>query len=127
MVVLKIALIGIGGAILAVVVSQFQKEYSVFVLLAVCLFLVFYLTSNLSLVIDFAQNLGEKIQISDTYIRILFKLLAIAYICQIASNICQDLGYRSVSFQIELIGKLSILTLSIPIINSLLETIEQLM
>ena len=123
MVVLKIALIGIGGAILAVVVRQFQKEYSVFVLLAVCLFLVFYLTSNVSLIIDFAQNLGEKIHISGTYIRILFKLLAIAYICQIASNICQDLGYQSVSFQIELIGKLSILTLSIPIINSLLETI----
>ena len=127
MVVLKIALIGIGGAILAVVVRQFQKEYSVFVLLAVCLFLVFYLTYNVSLIIDFAQNLGEKIHISGTYIRILFKLLAIAYICQIASNICQDLGYQSVSFQIELIGKLSILTLSIPIINSLLETIEQLM
>ena len=127
MVVLKIALIGIGGAILAVVVRQFQKEYSVFVLLAVCLFLVFYLTSNVSLIIDFAQNLGEKIHIRGTYIRILFKLLAIAYICQIASNICQDLGYQSVSFQIELIGKLSILTLSIPIINSLLETIEQLM
>ena len=127
MVVLKIALIGIGGAILAVVVRQFQKEYSVFVLLAVCLFLVFYLTSNVSLIIDFAQNLGEKIHISGTYIRILFKLLAIAYICQIASNICLDLGYQSVSFQIELIGKLSILTLSIPIINSLLETIEQLM
>ena len=127
MVVLKIALIGIGGAILAVVVRQFQKEYSVFVLLAVCVFLVFYLTSNVSLIIDFAQNLGEKIHISGTYIRILFKLLAIAYICQIASNICQDLGYQSVSFQIELIGKLSILTLSIPIINSLLETIEQLM
>ena len=127
MVVLKIALIGIGGAILAVVVRQFQKEYSIFVLLAVCLFLVFYLTSNVSLIIDFAQNLGEKIHISGTYIRILFKLLAIAYICQIASNICQDLGYQSVSFQIELIGKLSILTLSIPIINSLLETIEQLM
>lgn len=127
MVVLKIALIGIGGAILAVAVRQFQKEYSVFVLLAVCLFLVFYLTSNVSLIIDFAQNLGEKIHISGTYIRILFKLLAIAYICQIASNICQDLGYQSVSFQIELIGKLSILTLSIPIINSLLETIEQLM
>ncbi|MDD7113252.1 MAG: SpoIIIAC/SpoIIIAD family protein [Lachnospiraceae bacterium] len=127
MVVLKIAFIGIGGAILAVVVKQFQKEYSVFVLLAVCLFLVFYLTSNWSLILDFARNLGDKIHISDTYLRILFKLLAIAFVCQIASNICQDLGYQSISFQIELIGKLSILTLSIPIINSLLETIEHMM
>ena len=127
MVVLKIAFIGIGGAILAVVVKQFQKEYSVFVLLAVCLFLVFYLTSNWSLILDFARNLGDKIHISDTYLRILFKLLAIAFVCQIASNICQDLGYQSISFQIELIGKLSVLTLSIPIINSLLETIEHMM
>lgn len=127
MVVLKIAFIGIGGAILAVVVKQFQKEYSIFVLLAVCLFMVIYLTSNWSLIIDFARNLGDKIQISDTYLRILFKLLAIAFVCQIASNICQDLGYQSISFQIELIGKLSILTLSIPIINSLLDTIEHLM
>ena len=61
MIVLKIAFIGIGGAILAVVVSQFQKEYSVLVLLAVCLFLVLYLTSNLSLIVDFAEpNISEK-------------------------------------------------------------------
>ena len=125
MVILKIALIGIGGAVLALVVRQFQREYSVFVLLAVCLFLIAYLTSNV--IVDFAENLGEKIHISDTYIKILFKLLAIAFICQVASNICQDLGYQSISFQVEIIGKISIFILSIPIINSLLETIESVM
>ena len=127
MVILKIALIGVGGAILAVIVRQFQKEYGVFVLLAVCLFLMAYLTSNVSVVVEFAEELGDKIQISDAYIRILFKLLAIAFICQIASNICQDLGYQSISFQVEIVGKLSIFILSIPIIQSLLETIEALM
>lgn len=127
MVILKIALIGIGGAILTVVVRQFGKEYSVFVLLAVCLFLIAYLTSNVSVIVDFAENLGEKINVSDTYINILFKLLAIAFICQVASNICQDLGYQSISFQVEIIGKISIFILSIPIINSLLETIESVM
>ncbi|HIX73021.1 MAG TPA: stage III sporulation AC/AD family protein, partial [Candidatus Anaerobutyricum stercoripullorum] len=40
------------------------------------------------------------------------------------SNICQDLGYQSIAFQVEVIGKISIFILSIPIINSLLETIE---
>ncbi|HIW58983.1 MAG TPA: stage III sporulation protein AD [Candidatus Anaerobutyricum avicola] len=124
MVILKIALIAIGGAILALVVRQFQKEYSVFVLLAVCLFLIAYLTSNVSVIVEFAENLGEKIQISDAYIKILFKLMGIAFTCQIASNICQDLGYQSIAFQVEVIGKISIFILSIPIINSLLETIE---
>ena len=87
MLVFKIALIGIAGAMLAMVTKQFKPEYS----------------------------------------KILLKLLAIAYICQIASNLCEDLGYHSISFQIETIGKLSILVLSIPIISSLLETIEHLL
>lgn len=124
MLVFKIALIGIAGAILAMVTKQFKPEYSTLVLFALCLFLVGYLTSGLGEVLNFVQTLQKKIPISTTYIKILFKLLAIAYICQIASNLCEDLGYRSISFQIEIIGKISILLLSIPIIQSLLETIE---
>ena len=104
MLVFKIALIGIAGAMLAMVTKQFKPEYSTLV-----------------------QTLQKRIPISSMYIKILLKLLAIAYICQIASNLCEDLGYHSISFQIETIGKLSILVLSIPIISSLLETIEHLL
>ena len=90
-------------------------------------FLIGYLTSNLKEVLNFVQTLQKRSPISSMYIKILLKLLAIAYICQIASNLCEDLGYHSISFQIETIGKLSILVLSIPIISSLLETIEHLL
>ena len=127
MIVFKIALIGIAGAILAMVTKQFKPEYSTIVLFAVCLFLVGYLTSGLSEVLNFVQTLQKKVPISSTYIKILFKLLAIAYVCQIASNLCEDLGYRAISFQIETIGKISILLLSIPIIQSLLDTVEHLL
>lgn len=127
MIVFKIALIGIAGAILAMVTKQFKPEYSTIVLFAACLFLVGYLTSGLGEVLKFVQTLQKKVPISSTYIKILFKLLAIAYVCQIASNLCEDLGYRSISFQIETIGKISILLLSIPIIQSLLDTVEHLL
>ena len=127
MIIFKIALIGIAGAILAMVTKQFNPEYSTIVLFAVCLFLIGYLTSGLGEVLNFVQTLQKKVPISSTYIKILFKLLAIAYVCQIASNLCEDLGYRSISFQIETIGKISILLLSIPIIQSLLDTVEHLL
>lgn len=126
MIIFKIALIGIAGAVLTMITKQFKPEYSTLVLFAVCLFLVGYLTTGLREVLNFVQILQKKIPISSTYIKVLFKLLAIAYVCQIASDLCDDLGYRSVSFQIETIGKVSILLLSIPIIQSLLETVEQL-
>ena len=64
MILFKIALIGIGGALLAAVVRQFQKEYSVFVLLGVCLFLSLYLVSNLTVMIDFVEELSTRIPIS---------------------------------------------------------------
>ena len=127
MIVFKIALIGIAGAVLTMVTKQFKPEYSTLVLFAVCLFLIGYLTSGLGEVLSFVQTLQKKIPISSAYIKILFKLLAIAYVCQIASNLCEDLGYRSISFRIEIVGKLSILLLSIPIIQSLLETVEHLL
>ena len=107
--------------------KEFKAEYGVFVLLAISLFLVGYLTSGLGEVLNFIQTLQKKIPINNSYIKILFKLLAIAYVCQIASDLCEDLGYRSISFQIETVGKMSILLLSIPIIQSLLETVEHLL
>ena len=100
MLVFKIVLIGIAGAILVMITKQFKPEYSIPVLLGICLFLIGYLTTGLEEVLKFVQ---------------------------IASNICEDLGYRSISFQIETIGKVSILLLSIPIIQSLLETVEYLL
>jgi len=97
MLVFKIVLIGIAGAILVMITKQFKPEYSIPVLLGICLFLIGYLTTGLEEVLKFVQSLQKEIPINNMYIKILFKLLAIAYICQIASNICEDLGYRSIS------------------------------
>lgn len=127
MIIFKVALIGIAGAVLTMITKQFKPEYSTLVLFAVCLFLISYLTNGLHEVLNFVQVLQKKVPVSSTYIKILFKLLAIAYVCQIASDLCEDLGYRSISFQIETVGKVSILLLSIPIVQSLLETVEQFM
>ena len=55
MLVFKIALIGIAGAMLVMVTKQFKPEYSTLVLFAVCLFLIGYLTSGLGEVLNFVQ------------------------------------------------------------------------
>ena len=60
MLVFKIALIGIAGAMLAMVTKQFKPEYSTLVLLAVCLFLIGYLTSNLKEVLSKFLNFSKK-------------------------------------------------------------------
>lgn len=127
MLITKLALIGVGGAVLAMVVSQFRKEYGGFVLIGLCLIFNGYLVANLSSITAFIRTLSENIPISETYLRVFFKLLGIAAVCQISSGLCEDMGYHSISVQIEILGKVSILILSIPILQSLIEMTEQLL
>lgn len=122
----KIVIIGLGGALLAMIIRQFQKEYSVMILFSVCIFLLYYLTSNLSVLLTFFEKITGKIHYSSSYYQILLKLISIAYLCQTSSTLCEDLGYESISFQIETIGKINMIVLSIPILESLLSMIEQL-
>ena len=51
-------------------------------------------------------------------------MIGIDYLCEFESNICKDIGYQSVAGHVELAGKLTILVMSMPIIMSLLDTVQ---
>ena len=58
---------------------------------------------------------------------ILQKMLGISYLSEFASSLCKDSGYSSLAGQIEFFGRISILSLSMPVVFSLLETLGQLL
>ena len=49
--------------------------------------------------------------------------MGITYISDFSANLCRDAGYLAIAGQIEFFGKISILTISTPIILALLDTI----
>ena len=53
----------------------------------------------------------------------LMKIMGITYISDFSANLCRDAGYLAIAGQIEFFGKISILTISTPIILALLDTI----
>ena len=55
------------------------------------------------------------------------KALGIAIVVQIAADICRDCGESSAASGVELIGKLEILLLCLPIIKSILETVREVL
>ena len=48
----------------------------------------------------------------------------LTYLAEFSSDLCKDAGAGALASQVELFGKLSILVLCMPIMTSLLETIE---
>jgi stage III sporulation protein AD len=60
------------------------------------------------------------------YITVLIKMTGISYLGEFASSICKDLGYQSLSSQIEVFARLTLFVLSIPVVSALIETIGRL-
>ena len=123
--VVKIALTAVVGALLAVKMKQYQAEYSVYIVLATGLLLLFFCCDALYSIMDLVMKLGEILEGQAVYLKILAKLVGIAYICEFASDICVDAGYQALSNQVQMLGKLAILVSAIPLFTSLMNTIEE--
>ena len=108
---------------IAVFLKKYQPEISVLICLGLGIFLFFYLIQAFESTFLFLQSLSEMINL--TYVSVLLKLIGIAYICEFASGICKDAGYQSVSGQIEMAGRVSMLLISLPVMRSIIQTISE--
>ncbi|MCI8280878.1 MAG: stage III sporulation protein AD [Lachnospiraceae bacterium] len=122
---IKIAMIGLAAALLAMQVKAGRPEYEIFITMAACLCIFFFLITKLTIVIDAVSQIQEYIRLDSKYVAILLKMIGITYVAEFSSNLCRDAGYGAVAGQIEMFGKLSVLVISMPVLLALLETISQ--
>lgn len=122
--VFRIAVVGVVAVILAVKIRGVNAEYGVYISLGAGLFILFFGLSELKVLTEFIQKIFDSIAIDSVYLKVLFKLIGIAYICEFSSGLCKDAGYGNIAGQIEMVGKMSILVVSMPVVLALLETIR---
>ena len=60
------------------------------------------------------------------YVSVMTRSLAIAGITRLCAEICRDCGEASIAGKIETIGKLALISLSLPLLKSILEIIQGL-
>ncbi|MCI9123590.1 MAG: stage III sporulation protein AD [Eubacterium sp.] len=125
--ILKIAVLGIGGVLLALMLKQTKPEYSLFLSMSVCVCIFLYILSRLQTVFGYLQQLQALVNIDGVYLDTILKMLGITYITQFASDLCKDAGYSAVSGQIELFARISILFLSFPVLMALVEMIGEVL
>lgn len=121
---IKIAGIGIVTIMLAIIFKKGREEYSLYISLAACFIIFFLGISKLEIIIAAINQLQGYINLNNAYVGILIKIIGITYITEISASLCKDAGYQAISEQIELVGKLTILAISMPIMLSILDTIN---
>ena len=123
--IVKIAALGIVGALLGIMLKGQKKEYELFVTLGVSLCIFYFIMSKLELVLSVVRQMQGYVSLDTSYIAILVKMIGITYVSEFSANLCKDAGYQAVAGQIEMFGKLSILVISMPVLQVLLETIGE--
>ncbi len=121
---LKIAMLGIGAVLTAMFLKDTKPVFPVLVSMTACVLILFYGIQKLSYLGDMLTELRGYVGLKDSYAASLLKMVGITYVADFSASLCRDAGYSAVAGQIEFFGKLSVLTVSAPVVLALLETIS---
>lgn len=123
---IKVVFIGLVAVFAILLLRVGKPEYAMAVSLAACVLILLFAGGTLTTVIGDLKKLFSYVTLPEGYLKILFKILGVAYLAEFGSALCKDAGQSAVSGQIELVGKLVILAISMPVVSALFETIAGL-
>lgn len=123
----KIALIAIVGMTLAVMVGGMRRDISIWITIVSGIIIFFFGIRKFEYVVDMFHELTNYIGINETYIKIILKMIGIAYLSEFTAAICRDAGQNAIAGQVDFFGKMSMIVVSLPVLQSLLETIGEVL
>ena len=120
--IIKFALVGIICAVLVVVVRQQRPELAVIVQLAGIAVLAILSIEYLKNILAETDGLFSEVEfLNDGYLELLVKILWIAAVTKIGSDICKDSANSALATIVELVGKTVILAMCLSLIKTLAE------
>lgn len=125
--VVKIIGIGLTAIIIIIILKQYKPEFAVYVSILAGIFILLLSLAKISGIVNLLQDLAYRANISSQFLGIILKITGIAILTEFAVSICQDSGESSIANKIDIGGKVTIITISLPIISSLLETILKIL
>lgn len=73
------------------------------------------------------QDIANMTGIDNALVKIILKILGIGYLVEFAAGIVEDFGYKSLADKLVFAGKVIIFTVSIPILQSMIQLISKFM
>lgn len=122
--VVRFVLIGTAGLFLCIMLKEVRPEYALYVSIATGICLLIGASDKVNYLMEMLDRMKSYLPMDTTYLNTLLKMIGITYVGQFGAGLCRDAGYSSIAGQIELISKLSILALSMPILMALLDTVH---
>lgn len=125
--VLKIIGVGLISLIIIIIVRQYKPEFTLYVSLLAGALILIFIMDKISGIIDLLTSLSNKTAINNEFLSLLIKITGIAFLTEFAVSLCKDTGETAIANKVDMGGKIIIVSMSIPIISSLLETVLEIL
>ena len=125
--IVKIIGIGLISLIIIIIIRQYKPEFTLYVSLIAGALILLFTMDKIGGIIDLLTSLSNKTAINNEFLSLLIKITGIAFLTEFAVSICKDTGESAIANKIDMGGKVIIVSMSIPIISSLLETIIEVL
>ena len=121
--IIKIVGIGLIALVIILILRQYKPEFAIYVSIGAGILIFSIIAGKLSGIIEVLKSFTNKTSINNEFLTLLIKITGIAILTEFAVSICKDSGESAIASKVDLSGKVIIMSMSIPIMSSLLETI----
>ena len=125
--IVKIIGVGLISLIIIIILKQYRPEFTIYVSIIAGVIIILMITDSISGIITMLQDIASKANINSQFLKILIKITGIAILTEFAVSICKDSGESAIASKVDIGGKVIIISMSIPIIRALLETVLKIL
>ncbi len=122
-----VAMFCITAAALSLMLRQYRPEYAVFVSLGCSVVALLWLLQGIAQVMEELEQFFQGSLISRELIQVVMKCLGVCILTELAGQTCRDAGENAIAAKVELAGKVTLVLVSLPLFQRLLEVAERLL
>ena len=124
--IFKVVSFCIIATILIINIKQQKPEMALLLTITAAVGVMLFAIYKMSDIFNLLDSLANKSGINKDFLIIIIKITIIAYIVELGKNIYTHAGQTAIARKLEMAGKVVIVTLSLPIINSLISILTGL-
>ena len=122
--ILKIIGVAFVTSITAILLKGTKPELSFAVTVTGVIVILLFIIDSLQNTIGILGELAQMTGVDNGILKILIKIVGVGYLTEFSSGILNDFGSSAVADKVVLGGKITILLLSLPVLEGLLEMIR---
>ncbi len=125
--VVKIIGIGFIALISIIVLKQYKPEFAVYISILTGILILTLSLSKITGIINLLTDISNRANLNTQFLKIILKITGIAILTEFAVSICNDCNENAIANKINIGSQVLIITISLPIMTSLLETLVKIL